>query len=79
VDRDRLRKLLGDVKRGRTTVDEAARALADLPFAELGYATVDTHRSVRFGFPEVVYGEGKSPSSSSASWTCSSAGSSRCS
>jgi len=61
VDRDRLRKLLGDVKRGRTTVDEAARALADLPFAELGYATVDTHRSVRFGFPEVVYGEGKSP------------------
>ena len=61
MDRDRLRKLLGDVKRGRTTVDEAARALADLPFAELGYATVDTHRSVRFGFPEVVYGEGKSP------------------
>jgi pyridinium-3,5-biscarboxylic acid mononucleotide synthase len=61
VDRARLRKLLEDVKRGRTGVDEATRALADLPFAELGYATVDTHRSVRFGFPEVVYGEGKSP------------------
>jgi pyridinium-3,5-biscarboxylic acid mononucleotide synthase len=60
VDRDRLRKLLEDVKRGRTGVDEATRALSDLPFAELGYATVDTHRSVRFGFPEVVYGEGKS-------------------
>ena len=37
------------------------KQLKDLPFAELGYATVDTHRSVRFGFPEVVYGEGKSP------------------
>jgi len=61
VDPTRLRKLLEDVKRGRATVDEATRALADLPFAELGYATVDTHRSVRFGFPEVVYGEGKSP------------------
>src|SRR5262249_57691156 len=44
---------------GTTSVDEALRALTDLPFAELGYATVDTHRSVRFGFPEVVYGEGK--------------------
>jgi len=61
VDRNRLRKLLEDVKRGKTGVDEASRALSDLPFAELGYATVDTHRSVRFGFPEVVYGEGKSP------------------
>ena len=59
MDPTRLRKLLEDVKRGRATVDEATRALADLPFAELGYATVDTHRSVRFGFPEVVYGEGK--------------------
>jgi NCAIR mutase (PurE)-related protein len=59
VDPTRLRKLLEDVKRGRTSVDDATRALRDLPFAELGYATVDTHRSVRFGFPEVVYGEGK--------------------
>jgi NCAIR mutase (PurE)-related protein len=61
VDRHRLRKLLEEVRRGRTSVDEATHALADLPFAELGYATVDTHRSVRFGFPEVVYGEGKAP------------------
>lgn len=61
MDRHRLRKLLEEVRRGRTSVDEATHALADLPFAELGYATVDTHRSVRFGFPEVVYGEGKAP------------------
>jgi len=59
VDPTRLRRLLEDVRRGRTSVDDATRALVDLPFAELGYATVDTHRSVRFGFPEVVYGEGK--------------------
>jgi NCAIR mutase (PurE)-related protein len=60
VDPDRLKKLLASVRKGTTSVNDAARALADLPFAELGYATVDTHRSVRFGFPEVVYGEGKS-------------------
>ena len=59
MDRERLQKLLASVRKGATSVDEAVRALTDLPFAELGYATVDTHRSVRFGFPEVVYGEGK--------------------
>ena len=32
------------------------RALVDLPFAELGYATVDYRIGVRFGFPEVVAG-----------------------
>jgi pyridinium-3,5-biscarboxylic acid mononucleotide synthase len=60
MDPRRLRRLLESVRRGTTSVENAARALVDLPFAELGYATVDTHRSVRFGFPEVVYGEGKS-------------------
>jgi NCAIR mutase (PurE)-related protein len=60
MDRRRLLRLLESVRRGTTSVNAAARALTDLPFAELGYATVDTHRSIRFGFPEVVYGEGKS-------------------
>jgi len=48
------------VANGTASVEEAARALADLPFASLGYATVDTHRALRSGFPEVVYGERKS-------------------
>jgi pyridinium-3,5-biscarboxylic acid mononucleotide synthase len=60
VDAPSLRKLLRRVAAGRVGVDEAARALADLPFASLGYATVDTHRRLRAGFPEVVYGERKS-------------------
>src|SRR5260370_27732770 len=34
--------------------------LKDVPFVELGFATLDTHRSLRFGFPEVVLGEAKS-------------------
>lgn len=59
MDEKSLRTLLAQVKSGRTSIDEATRSLKDLPFAQLGFATVDTHRSLRFGFPEVVYGENK--------------------
>lgn len=61
MDEKTLRALLAQVKSGKTSVDEATRSLKDLPFAQLGFATVDTHRSLRFGFPEVVFGEGKTP------------------
>ncbi|MCI0570634.1 MAG: nickel pincer cofactor biosynthesis protein LarB [Myxococcaceae bacterium] len=56
MDERRLKSLLAAVKAGRVSVEEATGQLKDLPFAELGFATVDTHRSVRFGFPEVVLG-----------------------
>lgn len=35
--------------------------LRQLPFVDLGYATVDHHRALRQGVPEVIFGEGKSP------------------
>ena len=54
-----IKELLALVARGDTSVDEAAAKLADLPFESLGYATVDHHRELRTGFPEVVYGAGK--------------------
>jgi NCAIR mutase (PurE)-related protein len=59
MDEKSLRKLLGRVRSGEVSVDKATSALKDLPFASLGYATLDTHRSLRFGFPEVVLGEPK--------------------
>jgi NCAIR mutase (PurE)-related protein len=59
MDERRLRKLLADVRSGRLPVEGAVKALTDLPFAELGYATLDTHRSLRGPFPEVVFGESK--------------------
>ncbi len=43
------------------TVDEAVTRLKRLPFEDLTYARVDHHRSLRKGFPEVIFGEGKSP------------------
>ncbi|WP_224361638.1 nickel pincer cofactor biosynthesis protein LarB [Hyalangium versicolor] len=59
MDEKALSQLLKQVKGGKVSVDDAVHRLKDLPFAELGYATLDTHRSLRFGFPEVVLGEPK--------------------
>ncbi len=57
----KLNDLLKRVKSGRTSVDEAIAQLKSLPFEDLGYARIDHHRSLRRGFPEVIWGEGKSP------------------
>ncbi|MBJ6763422.1 nickel pincer cofactor biosynthesis protein LarB [Corallococcus sp. H22C18031201] len=59
MDEKALKQLLGQVKSGKVSLDDAVGRLKDLPFAELGYATLDTHRNLRFGFPEVVLGEPK--------------------
>ncbi len=54
-----IKKLLEDVRRGRTDTDAALERLRHLPFEDLDFATIDTHRSLRRGFPEVIFGEGK--------------------
>lgn len=54
-----LKRLLEKVKRGNMDVASAAERLKTLPFEEMGFATLDTHRSLRQGFPEVILGEGK--------------------
>ena len=56
-----LKELLESVAAGRATVDEAVARLKRLPFEDLTYARVDHHRPLRKGFPEVIFGEGKSP------------------
>ena len=56
---DELRKLLSSVSAGETNIDDAITSLRDLPFADLGFANVDHHRALRNGFPEVVFGQGK--------------------
>lgn len=61
MKRDRVRALLDDVATGRLPVEAALSQLDDAPVDELGFATVDTHRALRQGYPEVVYGEGKRP------------------
>jgi hypothetical protein len=60
VDRDRLRALLESVQRGEVELSQALERLAQLPFIDTPHARVDTHRALRQGLPEVVYGPGKS-------------------
>ena len=60
MDAKTIRKVLESVSCGRLPVDQALEQLKRLPFEDLSYACVDHHRSLRKGFPEVIFGEGKS-------------------
>ena len=57
--RERVRELLARVADGSARVDEALDVLSSEPSESLGFATIDHHRALRQGFPEVVYGAGK--------------------
>ncbi|MBW2272679.1 MAG: nickel pincer cofactor biosynthesis protein LarB [Deltaproteobacteria bacterium] len=59
MSRERLRALLEDVKSGSTEIEVALEDLARLPFVDTPNARVDTHRSLRAGIPEVIFGLGK--------------------
>lgn len=54
-----LNRILEGVRRGKVSADEALRRLKTLPYEDLGFAKVDHHRHLRRGFPEVIFGEGK--------------------
>ncbi|MBI3953404.1 MAG: nickel pincer cofactor biosynthesis protein LarB [Chloroflexi bacterium] len=61
MDSRQLTELLERVRRGDTTIAAALEELRSLPYQDLGFAKVDHHRALRRGFPEVVFGQGKSP------------------
>jgi len=59
MDEPALRQLLDDVRAGTITPDDAVARLRRLPFADLGFARVDHHRTLRQGVAEAVYAPGK--------------------
>lgn len=59
MDEDILRQLLHAYKTGEKSETEVLDELRRLPFEDIGFAKVDHHRELRKGFPEVIYGEGK--------------------
>lgn len=61
MNRDRVRQLLEAVRMGSQDVDSALESLAQLPFVDTPNARIDTHRALRQGLPEVVFGLGKTP------------------
>jgi len=54
-----LEDILEQVRQGQVSVDEALNKLKDFPYQDLGFAKVDHHRELRKGFPEIIYGLGK--------------------
>jgi NCAIR mutase (PurE)-related protein len=58
---DKIRELLEAVATGATSPEEASKRLRFLPFEDVGFAKIDHHRHLRRGFPEVIFGPGKTP------------------
>lgn len=65
MNRQQLRALLEAVGTGSLTLEAAQEQLLQVlrqqPFEDLGFARVDHHRNARQGFPEVIFGQGKTP------------------
>ncbi len=59
MDREDIRELLENVRAGKIEVADALTILKRLPYEDLGFARLDTHRELRKGFPEVVLCKGK--------------------
>lgn len=56
-----LKRILNELKAGGLTDDEAAARIQNLAYEDIGYARVDHGRATRQGFPEVIFGQGKTP------------------
>ena len=54
-------QMLDQFRAGALSREKVLRAFQAAPFADLGFAQVDTHRALRRNFPEVIFGAGKSP------------------
>src|SRR6476620_3406248 len=65
MNRQQIRALLDEVHAGSVTPEAAQdrilQVLSQPPYEDLGFARVDHHRNTRQGFPEVVFGQGKTP------------------
>ncbi|MGA7920672.1 MAG: nickel pincer cofactor biosynthesis protein LarB [Candidatus Acidiferrales bacterium] len=61
MDEGEIRKFLEAVKGGALTVESAVQRLKKLPYEDLGFAKIDHHRSLRQGFPEVIFARKKTP------------------
>lgn len=62
MDKDKLQKILAQVREGSITIDQALEMLSVLPYDDLGYARLDLHRALRTGMPEVIFCQSKTVS-----------------
>jgi len=59
MDNERLSQLLKSVAAGAVSIAAAADQIKQLPYEDIDFAHIDHHRSLRKGFPEVIFGQGK--------------------
>jgi len=55
-----IRRILEDLHSKKISVEEGMKELRYLPFIDLGYAKIDSHRRMRTGIPEAIFAPGKS-------------------
>ena len=61
MDEQQLRTLITSVRMGECSEDDCVQQLKSLSTEEIGFARIDHHRHLRTGFPEVIFGQGKTP------------------
>lgn len=59
MEQKELKNLLNGIANGKISVDDAMLKFKTEPFDDLGFAKIDSHRGIRQGIAEVIYGEGK--------------------
>lgn len=59
MDPERLNQILTDVAKGRISIENATRTLENIASEDISFAHIDHQRTLRKGFPEVIFGEGK--------------------
>ncbi len=59
MNQKKLQQILEDLQQGKAEIADVLQMLRDLPFEEADGATIDHHRELRQGAPEVIFGEGK--------------------
>lgn len=59
MDKKDVKKILEEVKSNKLSIDDAIETFTELPFKDLGFATIDNHRALRVGYPEVIYCKNK--------------------
>jgi len=61
MDRDTILQLLRKYRDGSVSEDDILKRIITLPYEDIGYASIDHHRTIRWGFPEVIFCQGKTP------------------
>lgn len=59
MNEESLKSILSQVQDGSVNIDDALTRLKNFEYKDLGFAKIDNHRTIRTGYPEVIFGQGK--------------------